>query len=253
MTYTVQQLAQLAGVSVRTLHYYDQIGLLKPAYSGDSGYRYYHKEQLLLLQQILFYKQLGIELKQIKQLLQKNDFNILASLHVHKKKLLENIEQMKLLVKTVDKTINHLERKTIMEEQELFWGFTKEQQETYEKHLVEKHGKQVEQHIEHSYKNIQQWDKKEWEQTKKEFDDICRQLARLLEADVPVDAAAVQAVIGTHYQWIQKFWTPNKESYSGLSKMYTTAEFAKTFEPYNKQLASYLAVAMELFAQNELN
>jgi DNA-binding transcriptional MerR regulator len=62
MFYTVKKLAELSGVSVRTLHYYDEIGLLRPAYCGENKYRYYEKEQLLVLQQILFYRQLGFSL-----------------------------------------------------------------------------------------------------------------------------------------------------------------------------------------------
>jgi MerR family transcriptional regulator, thiopeptide resistance regulator len=80
MAYTVTKLAKISGVSVRTLHFYDEIGLLKPAYYGSNGYRYYEEEQLLTLQQILFFKELGFELKRIQSILRKSNFDKLADL-----------------------------------------------------------------------------------------------------------------------------------------------------------------------------
>jgi len=74
MGYTVKQVAAMSGVSVRTLHFYDETGLLKPARHGANGYRFYEEPQLLTLQQILFYRELGFELKQIKAILGRADF-----------------------------------------------------------------------------------------------------------------------------------------------------------------------------------
>ena len=75
MVYTVTKLAKISGVSVRTLHWYDKVGLLKPSYHGANGYRYYEEEQLLMLQQILFFRELGFELKQIEKILGRGDFD----------------------------------------------------------------------------------------------------------------------------------------------------------------------------------
>src|SRR5688572_17841922 len=85
MAYTVKQVARMSGVSVRTLHFYDETGLLKPAYLGANGYRFYEEPQLLTLQQILFYRELGFELKQIQQILDRHDFEIVAALQSHRK------------------------------------------------------------------------------------------------------------------------------------------------------------------------
>lgn len=93
MAYTVQKLASLSGVSVRTLHHYDEIGLLKPAYVGGNGYRYYGQEQLLLLQQILFFRNLGFELKKIREIVKKSDFDRIAALHSHRKMLTRELEK----------------------------------------------------------------------------------------------------------------------------------------------------------------
>ncbi len=87
MAYTVKQVAAMSGVSVRTLHFYDETGLLKPAYHGANGYRFYEEPQLLTLQQILFYRELGFELKQIKQILGRADFENVAALQSHRQVL----------------------------------------------------------------------------------------------------------------------------------------------------------------------
>ena len=68
--YTVKQLARLSGVSVRTLHHYDEIGLLRPAFIGENRYRYYGREELLRLQDILFHRELGVPLQEIGRLLE---------------------------------------------------------------------------------------------------------------------------------------------------------------------------------------
>src|SRR5437899_9718909 len=84
MAYTVKQLAAISGVSVRTLHFYDETGLLKPAYHGANGYRYYEEEQLLMLQQILFFRELGFELKRIGKIIGSNNFDKIVALRSHR-------------------------------------------------------------------------------------------------------------------------------------------------------------------------
>src|SRR4026208_866962 len=91
MAYTVKQVAAMSGVSVRTLHFYDETGLLKPAYHGVNGHRFYEEAQLLTLQQILFYRELGFELKQIERILGRSDFDKVAALESHRKVLRQNV------------------------------------------------------------------------------------------------------------------------------------------------------------------
>jgi MerR family transcriptional regulator, thiopeptide resistance regulator len=87
MAYTVKKLAKISGVSVRTLHFYDEVGLLKPAYYGSNGYRFYEEEQLVILQHLLFFRELGFELKQIKKVLGRSDFDKAGALQSHRKVL----------------------------------------------------------------------------------------------------------------------------------------------------------------------
>src|SRR3954467_13114326 len=101
MAYTVKQLTAMSGVSVRTLHFYDEMGLLKPAYYGTNGYRFYEEPQLLMLQQILFYRELKFELKQIKKILGKADFEKLAALQSHRQVLQQKSVRTGSLIDTI--------------------------------------------------------------------------------------------------------------------------------------------------------
>jgi len=123
MAYTVKQVASMSGVSVRTLHFYDETGLLKPACYGANGYRYYEEPQLLTLQQILFYRELGFELKQIEQILGRADFETVAALQSHREVLEENLARTRTLIETIDKTIQHLKGAKKMQSEEMFLGF----------------------------------------------------------------------------------------------------------------------------------
>ena len=124
MGYTVKQVAKMSGVSVRTLHFYDETGLLNPARHGANGYRFYEEQQLLILQQILFYRELGFELKQIKSILSRPDFEKVAALESHRKVLGKNLSRTRTLIETIDKTIKHLKGTEKMSSEEMFLGFT---------------------------------------------------------------------------------------------------------------------------------
>jgi DNA-binding transcriptional MerR regulator len=124
MAYTVKQVAAMSGVSVRTLHFYDETGLLKPAYHGANGYRFYQEPQLLTLQQILFYRELGLELKQIQRILGRAEFEKVAALQSHRKVLQKNLARTRTLIETIDKTSDHLKGTKKMKSEEMFLGFS---------------------------------------------------------------------------------------------------------------------------------
>src|SRR3954465_84979 len=124
MAYTVKQVAVMSGVSVRTLHFYDEMALLKPAYIKANGYRIYEEPQLLVLQQILFYRELGFELRRIKEILSQRKFGKLAALKSHRQVLEKNVTRTRTLIETIDKTISHLKGTKKMKSEELFMGFS---------------------------------------------------------------------------------------------------------------------------------
>jgi DNA-binding transcriptional MerR regulator len=122
--YSVSQVARLSGVSVRTLHFYDEVGVLRPAYQAPNGYRFYEEPQLLTLQQILFYRELGFELKQIREILGRPDFEKVTALLSHRKVLEETLARTGMLLRTIDKTTEHLKGGKQMTNEEMFAGFT---------------------------------------------------------------------------------------------------------------------------------
>lgn len=123
MEYTVNGLARLAGVSVRTLHWYDEIGLLRPARVTEAGYRMYGPDEVDALQSILFYRALGVPLKQIGALMADASAGRLAALQSHRAALLCRRAQMDALLATLDKTILTEEGKCAMTDAEKFEGF----------------------------------------------------------------------------------------------------------------------------------
>lgn len=125
MPYTVKQLADMAGVSVRTLHHYDEIGLLKPTRYGENGYRYYDRNALLRLQQI-FFKQLGFSLREIRDIIDKPDFDVLKALEAHRQLLVSKIEGLRQMLVTIDRTIRHMKGELEMDEREFFTGLEDE-------------------------------------------------------------------------------------------------------------------------------
>ena len=253
MAYTVKKLAQISGISIRTLHWYDQVGLLKPAYHSSNGYRYYEEEQLLILQQILFFKELGFELKQIQKVLGSSDFDKVVALSSHRQVLKKNLEQTRKLIKTIDRTIEHLIGSKKMKEKEMFSGFSKEQQAEYERQIIERFGDQGKAHIKESKQNAKKWSKEDEEKFKKEFTEICKELTLLLEKNFKENTTEVQKVIRKHYTWLSKCWTPTKESYAGHGKFIVDSDLRKAYETYHLHLPEFISEAIQVFANKELN
>lgn len=256
MAYTVKKLAEISGVSIRTLHFYDEIGLLRPAYHGSNGYRFYEEEQLLILQQILFFRELGFELKNIQKVLGRKNFDKIVALSSHRQVLQKNLARTKELIKTIDKTIEHLKGTKKMKDQEIYHGFSKEKQVAYEQYLINRFGGKIQDAITESQENLKNWTKSDFEKSSREFDGICKDLAGLMAKNFKANSADVQNVIRRHCEWLKKYWTPNKESYIGLGMCYTEFEWKKAFESYDSEhpkLAKFLAEGMKVFAMKELS
>lgn len=252
MAYTVAKLAKLSGVSVRTLHWYDEVGLLRPAYYGANGYRYYEEEQLLTLQQILFFRELGFELKQIQKILGRNDFDQIVALRSHRVVLKKNLERTQKLIKTIDNTIKHLEGTRQMNEHEYYKGFDKEKQKEYEQMLIERFGEKVKKTFAECERNIKDWTKEDWDKSRHEFDAICKKLAKLIEKHSSADSVEVQSVIRQHYHWLKRFWTPTRETYTQHGQLIVETELRKPYEAHHPQLPEFIAKGIGVFAEAEL-
>lgn len=252
MVYTVKKLAAISGVSVRTLHYYDEIGLLAPAYTGENNYRYYEQEQLLKLQQILFYRELGLSLSEIQSLLESDDFNALKALEGHKTKLKQELDRHKQLIKTIDKTIAHLKGNEEMKLDEIFHGFNEEKQKLYEDFLVD--GGVDQKVIDEAKGKVKSWSKEKWLASKEKGDQIHADLIVAIEEGLTPASPEVQAIIKSHYEFTKQFWTPNKETYIGLSQLYQShPDFVSFYENLHPKLLPFLMEGMRIFAENELS
>jgi DNA-binding transcriptional MerR regulator len=253
MAYTIKKLAVMSGVSVRTLHFYDEVDLLKPAYVGANGYRYYDEPQLLTLQQILFYRELGFELKQIKRILQNPGFDKVAALESHRKVLRKNLTRTRELIVTIEKTIEHIKGTKKMKTSELFAGFRPEQQAAHEQYLVERFGDDATQGIAQSKARVKSWTKADWQKSGETFHEICRDLVALLERREPAEAPGVQGVVRRHHRWIQQFWTPTRESYLGHSQLIADSDLRKAYEAHDSRLPEFMVAAMRVFVEQELS
>jgi DNA-binding transcriptional MerR regulator len=253
MRYTVKKLAQLSGVSARTLRFYDEIGLLKPAFYGDNQYRYYEEEQLLMLQQILFFRELGMPLSDIRQILSSDDFDKIESLKAHKSILQSGLERTETLIKTIDRTISHIRGKLIMRDAEMYDGFDPKKQQEHEQYMLDT-GVISQQQIDESWQKVAHWKKPNWETFKDEGEQLNQDLAVAVNNHLKPNSSEVQALVQRHYTWVSHFWIPTKETYTGLAQMYLDhPDYRSFYSKYHPDLAEYLVKAMRFYAENELS
>ncbi|MBX9975795.1 MerR family transcriptional regulator [Cytobacillus firmus] len=249
MEYTVQKLAQLAGVSSRTLRYYDEIGILKPARTNSSGYRIYGQQEVDRLQQILFYRELGISLDQIKEIITAPAFDAADALKEHREKLLEKRKQLDLLITNVEKTIASAEGRTTMSDKEKFEGFKKkmieDNEEQYGKEIREKYGDET---VDKSNAKIMNMTQEEDEAVTKLSEEVNRTLAQAMETSDP-ESELAQKAADLHKQWITFYWSEySKEAHAGLGEMYVADErFKAYYDKIRPGAAEFLRDAINIY------
>lgn len=252
--YSVKNLAKLAGVSVRTLHYYDRLGLLKPSVRTEAKYRLYGEKELIRLQQILFYKELDFSLSEILALLKDPDFNVLTALESHKLALQARQYRLSTLLVTIDKTISTIKGERVMlTNEELYEGFPKGQE--YRQEAVANYG---EDEVEASEQNLRQRGKAGFEQLKADQKDIAKTLMSLVAQDPT--SASVQQQIARHYANIRGFWGEElcqsknmAEAYKGLAQLYIDdPRFTSQNGQENPAYAVFLQKAMVHFADTQI-
>lgn len=251
MLFTVNKLAKLSGVSSRTLRFYDKIGILEPAYYGENHYRYYEEEQLLMLQQILFFRELGFSLSDIKRIINYDDFDKIKALKSHKNILKQDLERTNSLIKTIDKTIAHLRGKKEMKAEEIYYGFDSEIQKKHEKYLIDK-GILTQEFIDECNRKIKNWSDKEKNDFLHEGEKIMEAIIIAIEKPLTPTSEEVQTLMRKHYHWIERSWTPTKKSYIDLAQLYQTNEFRDFFDRRHPKLLDFMVASMKVFAENVL-
>jgi DNA-binding transcriptional MerR regulator len=240
--YTVKQLSDLAGVSVRTLHYYDEIGLLRPAGVRANGYRAYAQAELLRLQQILFYRELGVELATIKTLLDQPEFDALQTLETHRATMQEKLERVQTLLHTLNQTIAHLKGETHMTEKGLFEGFTPEKQKEYERRVRLQYDPKL---VNESIRRWASHPKVQQEAIMQEGWAIYRTIAAAIDAGDAAHSEPVQRALEQWHQHTHYFYEPTLEILRGLGTLYNTdPEFMANFQKIHPGLPAFLEQAI---------
>ena len=240
--YTVKQLSNLAGVSTRTLHYYDEIGLLKPTTVEGNGYRRYGEQAVYQLQQILFYKELGLSLDKIREIIGRPDFNLLQALEQHKSALRGRQEHLIRLIETVDRTISHLKGKSKTNDQKLFEVFSEDQQKEYEKEAAERWPVTYKESA-RRWKSYTDADKK---RIGEEGEAVYRDLVAALDQDP--GSESVQKIVARWHQHLRYFYEPDGELLRGLGHMYVDdPRFAATFAKIHPDLAQFHQRAIDIY------
>ena len=240
--YTIKQIADLAGVSRRTLHFYDEKGVLTPSSIGDNGYRFYDDDSLLQLQQILFYRELGLELEQIKQILNSSDFDMVTALQSHRQKLLDKIKHLQTLVQTVDTTVMHLIGEIDMSKKSIFEGLSDAKEAEYEKEAINQWGDDAAQSI----KLWKSYSADQKEAIMQEGNQIYREIAANM--DKGEDSPEVQALLVRWHQHLRYFYEPSIEMLGGLGNMYhDQPDFNANFTKMHPELPAFLKKAITLY------
>jgi DNA-binding transcriptional MerR regulator len=251
--YTVKQLARLSGVSIRTLHHYDEIGLLKPAFLGENRYRYYGREELLRLQDILFHRELGVPLQDIGKLLATEGSNRVTILSQHREMLAERVERSRQLLHTIDRTIAQLNGEGTMNDKDLYNGFAPEKQAQYEAELVERYGENARKGIEASKAH---WGKAGKERMREALEEGGKAEMGLVEhfrVGDAADADSVAPALERHRAWIGRMWGDKvcpPASYAGMADLYSEhPDFRARYEAHGAGFTDWLATAMRAHAK----
>lgn len=251
MEYTIQKLARLSGVSTRTLRYYDEIGLLKPARVRSSGYRIYGETEVNTLQQILFYRELDVSLADIEGILHAPDFDAEQALRSHHEKLLDKRNQLDRLIANVEKTLACTKGENTMSDNEKFEGFKQklidDNEKAYWEEIRSKYGEEAVNRSNRKLKNM----------TKQEYDDVTALNERLMqtlreafETGDPAGELAQQAA-DLHRQWLTFYWDSySKEAHAGVAQMYVDdPRFTAYYDKTQPGLAQFLRDAVLVYTQ----
>lgn len=250
--YKIKEVSKLAGVTVRTLHHYDAIDLLKPCFVSDSGYRFYGDEELEKLQQILFFRELDFSLEEIKNILNSPNFDKAHCLSIHRQLLLEKRQRLDNIIASLDQTLSSLEGGKEMSKKEMFKPFDIKDIEShkakYAKETEERYGNSDA--YKESQRKTSKYDKADWENIMGEAGEIYSDLATLMDRK-PADKE-VQALVEKWRNHITKnFYNCTPEIFRGLALMYTADErFAENIDKYGEGLAQFLSDAMIIYCDN---
>lgn len=252
MVYGIRELSELAGVSARTLRYYDEIDLLKPLYVNEAGYRFYGEQEADLLQQILFYRERGFGLKQIRKLLKSGDFDVERALEEHLLELEARRDHLDALIRTVKLTILSKKGEYEMSDKEKFEALKEkaiEENETrYGEEIREKYGDAS---VDGSNQKLKGMSREEWEQFQALEKEILEELKACISTKVRSNSEKAKKLVLLHKKWLCMTWTKyTVEAHKGVAAMYTADErFWQYYDSEVPGCAEFLKQAVEYWAE----
>ena len=252
MEYTIQQLSNLAGVSTRTLRWYDELGLLPPLRIGDNGYRIYGPKEVDRLQLILFYRAMGMELRRIGEMLDDPDFDRLAALRSHLKALEEKERELTLMIDSVKETILSAERNEIMSDDEKFKAFKKnlveENEATYGKEARAKYGDEQVNAANANIMGLKDYEFERWSALDKE---ILAKLEQAVTENLSPENEMGEELTRLHLEWLS-FTVKNCSAaqQKGIAQLYVCDErFTAYYDKKVPGCAAFLTAAVSHWAK----
>ena len=238
-------MARLAGVSVRTLHYYDEIGLLSPEYRRENGYRYYSEKSAAKLQQIMFFRELGFKLDEISIIMSRPDFNLVEALESHKSLLVKKANRIDELINTVEKTLKTLKGESRMKINEFYKGFSDEEMEKYREEVRQRWGEKT---LNDSENRVIGMGKEKFSALQAEGGAIFQTIANNMKKGF--DSPEVQQLVDEWRNWLENFSHYSDEAVLGLGQAYSQDErFARFFKKINNDLPEFLTKAIEYYSR----
>lgn len=253
MEYTIQSLAKMAGITSRTLRYYDEIGILKPARINSSGYRIYGEAEVDRLQQILFYRELDVDLESIKKIITSPSFNETKALEDHREKLLTKRDQLNQLISNVEKTLAYKEGRVHMSNDEKFEAFKEKMIEENEKNYGDEiRAKYGEEQVEKSNQQLKNMSKTQFAEAEKLGEKVLETLNQAFLTGDPAGELA-QKTADLHRKWLTIYWgNYSKEAHAGVAQMYVDDErFAKYYDKTHTGAAKFLRDAVHIYTSRK--
>lgn len=251
MEYGIRELSELAGVSARTLRYYDEIGLLKPLRVTEAGYRFYGEQELVLLQQILFYRERNFDLKSIQKILYQDDFDVIHALEEHLSELENQRRHMDSLIRTVKQTIRSMKGECEMSDQEKFEAFkesiVKENEERYGAEVRQKYG---DEEADASNRKLLNMTEAEWKSFQELEKKILAGLKNAVLSGIAPQSGEAKEIVLLHKEWLCRTWKQyTAEAHKGVAVLYITDErFTAYYDKEVEGCAAFLEQAVRYWA-----
>lgn len=246
MNLKIKEIADLTGITVRTLHYYDEIGLLKPGIVTEAGYRLYNEKNLETLQQVLFFRELDFPLNEIKEIMASPSFDKTEALQKHRELLLKKRERLDNLINLTEKTIKG---ESMMSFKEFDMKEIEESRKKYAKEAKERWGGTDA--YEESIKRTSSYGKEQWEVISNETGEIFRTFADLSEQGLSPDCEQAQDAVKRWQNCITNhFYSCSDEILGGLGMMYVEDErFRKNLDAYGEGTAEFMSKSIAVYCK----